>query len=259
MLLSMSSFVSRTYRSASSVPFATASRALLYISRPVCRPFSAHSAPVSLGRRWFSHAAFAVFLVCSDSWPRSSDADFGANSMPSPAPIAVPASRPITKLPPPPLSLSNRSYPPAMAPPLNGFRVQILSVLRWNMRCRVAVAVALEERVEGHTRAADDADDAAAAEPDVRTHAIGCLVDAIDRRADRVVDAIGFLFHFRADAFHIVEDGVHPGHRRFDEPLLDAVDETHHPAERHERPHAEADDQQRLEGAGRRDDSEQNV
>src|SRR5439155_78574 len=59
--------------------------------------------------------------ACSDNCPRSSDPAFGANNMPRPAPSTVPVSSPLTKLPPPPPSFSNRSYPsPISAPSWSG-------------------------------------------------------------------------------------------------------------------------------------------
>src|SRR5215217_6000374 len=115
-----------------------------------------------------------MFPACSDSWPRSSDPAFGANSMPSPAPSTVPVSSPITKLPPPLSLLSKRSYPSAISPPqpVLSSGSQVL-FLRWLPRPH--------ESFERHAQAAPEANHAAGLGPYVRAHPIGGVIDAIDR------------------------------------------------------------------------------
>src|SRR5256885_6115961 len=69
--------------------------------------------------------------------------------MPRPAPSTVPVSSPITKLPPPPPSLSNRSYPSAM------FCLLSLPFVGLVVRARV------KHRLDRDAQPADEADDAA--------------------------------------------------------------------------------------------------
>src|SRR3954453_16384643 len=155
------------------------------------RPRSAHSP-----------ALFFRLPACSDNWPRSSEPAFGAKSMPRPAPRTVPVSRPITKLPPPPPSLSKRSYPSAIDALLLG------SCFR------------MEHSFDCDAQPADESDEPARLRAHVRAHAIGGGVDAIHRRVNRHVDAFGLFLDFCRDGLHIVEDRVDPQHRRRNLPRL---------------------------------------
>src|SRR5262245_29168781 len=105
--------------------------------------------------------------------------------MPRPAPSTVPVNRPITKLPPPPLSLSKRSYPSAMSPPqirrsvathVGGLTAPVFSL------CRPRI----HDRFHRDTQAADEADHAAGLLAHVAAHPIGRIVDAIDGAVNRV-------------------------------------------------------------------------
>src|SRR5436189_206222 len=162
--------------------------------------------------------------------------------MPRPAPSTVPVRRPITKLPPPLPSFSKRSYPSAMSPPQvpsSGSRFRVLS----SRRAR------LEHRLHRDAETADEADDAARLRAYVRSHAVRGVVDAIDRAVNRLIDAVGFFFHFGGDVLDVVENRVHPRHRRRDLPRLETVDEIHHAPVDDEAPDADADDRERFEHA----------
>src|SRR5437667_6701940 len=158
--------------------------------------------------------------ACSDNCPRSSDPAFGANNMPNPAPSTVPVSSPITKLPPPPPSFSKRSYPSAIDPSCNGFRVP-----RLVSRSRVLVLRVLgpgllmmrgQQPLERNAQAAQEPDHSTGLRADVPPYSIGRVVDPIDRRADGVIDALGLLPHCRGHALDVVEDRVDARHRRRD-------------------------------------------
>src|SRR5687768_17237955 len=101
--------------------------------------------------------------------------------MPRPAPSTVPVSSPITKLPPPPLSLSKRSYPSAMSPPsVRGF-VRLVPRMQHSFDC--------------DAQAANEPDQVAGLGPHVRAHAIRRVVDAIHRVMDGLIDPLSLLLH----------------------------------------------------------------
>src|SRR5262249_26186889 len=83
----------------------TLERARSYASRPR----STICLTLALACEWESLAMARRRPAWSRIWDRSSAPDFGANSIPSPAPSTVPASSPIRNEPPP-SSLSKRSY-----------------------------------------------------------------------------------------------------------------------------------------------------
>src|SRR4051794_7972917 len=98
--------------------------------------------------------------------------------MPRPAPRTGPVSSPITKLPPPPPSLSKRSYPSAIERLLEWF------VGPWFLRL-------LEHRLNSGADAANQSDEAAGLGAHVRPYPVGRVVDAVHRRADRLIDPLG--------------------------------------------------------------------
>ena len=55
------------------------------------------------------------------------------------------------------------------------------------------VPVALQQGLDRDARAAHQPDDAAGLLADLRTHAIGRVVDAVDRGSDGMIDALGLL------------------------------------------------------------------
>src|SRR5436190_3766354 len=121
--------------------------------------------------------------------------------MPRPAPSTVPVSSPITKLPPPLPSFSKRSYP---------------SAIDASCSSTVDLRRARKHGLERDARAPHDADDAARFRPYVGADPVRGVVDAIHRRFDRVVDAVGLFFHLGADYLDVVEDRVDARHRRRD-------------------------------------------
>ena len=142
--------------------------------------------------------------ACSDSWLRSSEPAFGANSMPRPAPSTVPVSSPITKLPPPPswrMSLSKRSYPSAIDRLL--FRIRFCPL----RSPAVDAAIAGVPRSPPAARGRNPTTRLVLC-PHVGPHPVGRVVDPIHRRSDRVVDALGLFLHLLGDALDVVEDRV---------------------------------------------------
>src|SRR6266545_1254679 len=185
-----------------------------------------------------------MFPACSEICPRSSDPAFGANNMPRPAPSTVPVRSPMTKLPPPPPSFSNRSYPSAMTPPVSS---------------SVSLVLGMQHCLHRDAQPANEADHTACLGPHVRAHAIRSVVDAVHRRPNRVIDPVGFLLHFQRDALDVVENRIDPRHRRRQLPRLETLDECHDPAVDHEAADAEPEDYERLDQADGGHDAEQQI
>src|SRR5262245_23083288 len=120
--------------------------------------------------------------------------------MPRPAPRTVPVSRPITKLPPPPPSLSKRSYPSAI-----GFLLTLNTVPRFLV---LGSRFRLQHAFERDAQAADEANDAAGFCADVGSDAIGGVVDAVHRAVNRLIDPLSFLFDPGRHGLGIVADAV---------------------------------------------------
>src|SRR5262249_6391062 len=148
--------------------------------------------------------------------------------MPRPAPRTVPVSRPITKLPPPPPSLSKRSYPSAISLLLTVSKLQILGSTFRTLVHVLGSRFRTQDALERDAEAAHEADDAAGLRSHVGAHAIGRVVDTVHRRMDRLVDALGLFFDPFRDGLDVVEDGVQPGHRRRDLAHLEPLDQHHH-------------------------------
>src|SRR5262249_8664255 len=245
------------------------SAARSYSSGP--RPAGSAAAPAA--RRYCSDAALAMLPACSEIWPRSSDPAFGANSMPRPAPSTVPVSSPITKLPPPPPSFSKRSYPSPMSRlliPGSWFRVPgswfwfwfwfLVPVLRGSgFRVLGSPFVRRQQLFDRHPYAAQNADDAAGLDADVRAHPVGRVVHALDRRANRGVHSVGLFLHLRRHALHVVENRVHPGHGRRHVVRLERRQQIRHAPVQHERRDAGAQDDQGFEDADGGHDAEQQI
>src|SRR5262245_5821275 len=170
--------------------------------------------------------------------------------MPRPAPRTVPVKRPITKLPPPPPSLSKRSYPSAMSPPQ---KFSVLSSKFSSSRSR------LKHRFHRDAQSTNEADDAARFLTHVRSHAIRGVVHATDRAVNRLIDAFGFFPDPLRHNLHVVENRVDPADCRRDLPRLEAVDQIHHAFVDHEARDPQADESEGFEDADRGHDPEQQI